>query len=308
MISVLMTIYKEPWEWIYQALKSIEQQTVQDIELVLVIDNPGNEYIERIKKYVRNHFKNAKVIVNTTNLGLVRSLNIAYNNATGSFIARMDSDDVALPDRVEKELYFLETNKLDFVCSSINLMDINGLIIKKMDMKNDILGQKIKLIESYQNQFWHPTWLMKKVVMDSLEGYRDIPSTEDYDFVARAILKDFQLGMLGIATVNKRFNKESISELDNYRQVVMADRIRDNLRKGRIVKLDQLPRIDSNSRDIYLEIKKKFEARNNLKLNQYIYLIYQLLLIKQGRLLLRGFLIQKFYIKCVLFFKHGRTK
>lgn len=110
-ISVLMSVYQnEKPEWLDRALKSIwTDQTLKPAEIILVEDGPLTDSLERvIEKW---QFEMGKVLIvlnNEINLGLTKSLNKGLKLVTSKYIARMDSDDVAFPDRFEKQFTFLE--------------------------------------------------------------------------------------------------------------------------------------------------------------------------------------------------------
>jgi glycosyltransferase involved in cell wall biosynthesis len=297
LISVLITIYKEPWKWIEEALSSLRRQTYNNLELVLIIDNPENSLIDKIKNYVDENFNNSKVIVNSENKGLVESLNIAYKNSSGIYIARMDSDDICYTNRFKDELRFMEENNLDFVASAIDLIDTNGHMIKEVSLNKNLLRKQVLKVEQYSNQFWHPTWLLKRDVIENLNGYRDIPSTEDYDFVVRALLKNYDLGILNKALVQKRINQNSISELDTYRQTLIAQKISRELKKGKIIDSTDIPIVSSADKNKYIKIKNTFINRHNISRIEFCKLIWKLLATTQGRIFLRSVLLQKISTK-----------
>ena len=95
MISVVMSTYKEPIEYIEQSINSILNQTYRDIEFVIIVDNPDNaEHIEYIQNRMSGDSR-IKLSINEKNCGLTESLNRAIALARGTFIARMDADDIA---------------------------------------------------------------------------------------------------------------------------------------------------------------------------------------------------------------------
>lgn len=301
MISILMTIYKEPFEWVEKAINSIANQTIDaNLELVLVVDNPNYLAFDEVRKLVELKFDNSKIIVNKVNQGLVSSLNTAFHNSKGKYIARMDCDDISYQDRFKNELNFLKQNKLDFVASTIVLMSENETNIKDLSFSGYLLNEKLIKIQKKQNQFWHPTWFMKREVMSSLSGYRALPSVEDYDFVLRALLKGFKLGLLGNATVKKRFNKSSISETNNYKQTVYSDFLAKNFQNGQVADLSQLPSIDSSKEADFYHVKEMFSNRNNLALRDKVKLVNQLFLNSEGRRILGATIRQRYQVKVLL--------
>ena len=83
--------------------------------LIIIIDNPKNlDAINYVKELSLNDNR-IKFYINEQNIGLANSLNKALKYANGTYIARMDADDIALPNRLEDSYNYLVNNKLDFV-------------------------------------------------------------------------------------------------------------------------------------------------------------------------------------------------
>ena len=100
----------------YALLKSIDSiinQTYQNIEFIIVSDNPENKNIKMAVQAAND--QRIKFIENKENIGLVQSLNRAISKATGKFIARMDADDISRKNRLKDELQYMQQNNLDIV-------------------------------------------------------------------------------------------------------------------------------------------------------------------------------------------------
>ena len=95
-VSIIMSTYNTPEEFLKKSIDSILNQTYSNIEFIIVCDGNREEY-EKIKKINDNRIK---VLLNDNNRGLPYSLNFAIENSTGDYIARMDSDDIAINDRI----------------------------------------------------------------------------------------------------------------------------------------------------------------------------------------------------------------
>lgn len=109
-ISVVMSVYKEPLDWLHQSIDSILRQTFKDFEFIIICDNPkGKETIALLKDY-SNRDNRIKLIFNEENIGLTKSLNKGLAVAKGKYIARMDADDVSMPERFEKQFDYMESH------------------------------------------------------------------------------------------------------------------------------------------------------------------------------------------------------
>ena len=108
-ISILMGIYNCA-PTLGEAIDSILAQTEQDWELILCDDGSKDDTYAVAEAYRRRYPEKIILIQNERNMGLNHTLNHCLAHATGEFIARMDGDDISLPDRFEKELHFLQAN------------------------------------------------------------------------------------------------------------------------------------------------------------------------------------------------------
>ena len=114
-ISVVMPVYNTPVDILREAVDSILCQTFRDFEFIIIDD--GSEDATRL--YLQNlKDDRIRLIRNHQNLGITRSLNTGLREAKGKYIARMDGDDIALPERLEKQYRFMETHPKVFMCGT----------------------------------------------------------------------------------------------------------------------------------------------------------------------------------------------
>jgi len=113
--SVIMATYKESIECLKQSIESIINQTYNDFEFIIILDNPDNkEHIAFINDYVCKD-ERIKFYINDKNMGLTNTLNRGLKLAEGKYICRMDADDVSMPDRIEKQLHYLNQYHYDLI-------------------------------------------------------------------------------------------------------------------------------------------------------------------------------------------------
>ncbi len=210
-ISVIMSTYREPEQYIRLSVQSILDQTFSDFELIAVIDDPENAPMEQLLNEYRTMDSRVIILKNERNLGLVGSLNRALAVAHGEFVARMDSDDIAAPDRFEKELRYLDEHRLDFVGSPVHRMNEHGDILPALDARHyepSVIMQSLRIADCVP----HPTWLLKREVYEALGGYRDMPRCEDYDFLLRALKSGYRIGLCDDCLLNYRLSAGGISQ------------------------------------------------------------------------------------------------
>lgn len=115
-VSVLMPVYNTPAGFLAEAVESILNQTFGEFEFLIVDDcstlKETTEYLNSLDD------PRVKIIRNHENLGITKSLNIGIREAAGKYIARMDSDDISLPQRLEKQYAFMEAHPEVVVCGA----------------------------------------------------------------------------------------------------------------------------------------------------------------------------------------------
>ncbi len=221
MVSVIMSTYKEKIDYISGAVSSVLQQTYSDIELIIIVDDPTNhEAIDYIRK-VSSQDSRVRMHINSKNQGLVSSLNHALEMAGGEYIARMDADDYSHPDRIEKQMQQMTGSQYDLIGCFTEYIDMSGNKTGSGFQDNLVTDNLYALLQQ-ENCIPHPTWLVKKSLYDQLHGYRQIPYSEDYDFILRAIKQGASLFVLNEPLVDYRINEEGISLKNSFRQTLVT--------------------------------------------------------------------------------------
>ena len=227
LISVIMSTYNESLDEIKKSVESVLGQTYKRIEYIVVLDNPQNTEIKSYFKTLSD--SRIKLIENKTNVGLVRSLNKALQIANGTYIARMDADDISASDRLTNQVSYLKENHLDMVGGSIDIIDETGQIIGRQRFPQS--SRQINFFLRWGTCIPHPTWLVDKQVYLKLDGYRNIPDCEDYDFICRAIQGGFKLGNVDKTILQYRIRKNSISNRNRARQYLIRNYISKHRKK-----------------------------------------------------------------------------
>ncbi|MGP7818740.1 glycosyltransferase [Niallia sp. 01092] len=208
-ISVIMTCYNEKKQWVIQSINSILNQSYQNFELIIVLDNPENdELYELITNYSLKDNR-VKVIKNEINLGLAESLNKAIKASKYDILARMDSDDICSTDRFEKQIEYLLNCDTDILGSNTYFINENEEIID--ETKEFFSPEEIKKVLLYRNPIQHPTWMIKKEVFEKLNGYYPYKISEDYDFLLRATSLGYKIHNMEDKLVYYRLRTTSIT-------------------------------------------------------------------------------------------------
>ena len=217
MISIIMSTYKEEENLLRESIESILNQTYKDFEFIIILDHPENDLHKRIIEKYSKIDNRIRFFVNEKNIGLTGSLNRGLSLAKGEYIARMDADDISLPYRLERQLEYIKKNQYDLIGGITQMIDEDrNSIYSIQKVPTDF--NKIKKALRYGQCIAHPTWLGRKEVFDYLNGYRNIPFCEDFDFTLRVVLNGFKISNLNETVLKYRMTKNSISRNNLYDQ------------------------------------------------------------------------------------------
>ena len=192
--SVLMSVYrKERPEFLKQAIESIQVQSLPTNDFVLVCDGPlTSELDEIISEKQQEMGAILNVVRLKTNSGLGNALNEGIKHCKNELVARMDSDDIAYPDRCEKQIAIFNTHLEVSICSGI---------VEEFSTSPDIVDAKrvppesnSEIIEfaKKRNPFNHPCVMYKKSAVEAVGSYQDFYLLEDYYLWLRLLIAGYQ--------------------------------------------------------------------------------------------------------------------
>lgn len=187
MFSVLLSVYhKENPEFLQCSIDSICNQTLNPDEIVLVKDGPLTDSLERVIQESCKKYPNKIIIVPLKkNNGLGIALNEGLKHCTHEIVARMDTDDIAKPERFEKELAILEKyHNIDVVGSWVDeFIDSPKNIIATRKVPE--AQKQIRQYSKFRTPVNHPSVVFRKKAVIAAGGYQDIKLYEDYDLWVR---------------------------------------------------------------------------------------------------------------------------
>lgn len=213
--SVLMSVYyKENPKWLKESIESMLNQTVLTNDFVLIEDGELTKELESvISEYEKKYSDIFNIVKLEKNVGLGPALARGIEFCKNEIIARMDSDDISVPDRCEKELEIMKNdNDIDMVGSNIIefIDDINNKQAFRELPEED---EEIKKYMKRRNPFGHPSVMFKKSKVLEAGNYREYYLCEDYDMWIR------------MAKVNAKFY--------NIKEVLVYMRINEDFYKRR---------------------------------------------------------------------------
>lgn len=264
-ISVIMSTYNESEKELKRAIDSILNQTYQEFELILVLDNPANKSIFEIGKHYEEKYHNIKFVPNDKNIGLAKSLNKAVKLAKHPYIARMDADDFSYPNRLEVQIEYLK-NGAEMVFSQFCFVDEDYKVLKKSMGLPESSTQMHKILK-FRNIISHPTVIMDKQIFEKAGGYSNIKVVEDYDLWYR--LMCMEVKMVGVNEILLDYTVRTNSmTTSNYYKAHMAGRY---IRK--VHKSEQMKKINNSEFENWYSKNSFFEKHYNLSAKKYYTLI-----------------------------------
>jgi len=184
-VSVVMSVYNGG-NYLHEAIDSILEQSFADFEFVIVDDASTDRSLEILKDCAARDSR-VHVVLNERNLGLTRSLNKGITLARGELIARMDADDVSLPQRLEKQVAYLSSHE-DCVVVGCRILSIDpdGDPIRRELQAESHDGIEWALFRGFGGGIPHPTAMFRRAAALAVGGYReDLRVTQDLDLWLR---------------------------------------------------------------------------------------------------------------------------
>jgi len=179
-VSVVMSVYNGE-RYLVQAIDSILNQTFADFEFIIINDGSTDGSADILRAYDDPRLR----IIEQANVGLTRSLNRGIALAQGEYIARMDDDDISLPERLARQVAFLNTRpEIGVVGSACRIIDeLNGREwVQRVPLSDEELSRA--LIRG--NPVVHTSVMMRKSVLRAVGGYNEAyPYSQDYELWVR---------------------------------------------------------------------------------------------------------------------------
>jgi glycosyltransferase involved in cell wall biosynthesis len=203
MVSVLMGSYNHE-KYLAEAIESVLNQTFSDLELIIIDDGSTDRSKSIIANYQAQDSR-VKAVLHDKNMGIPRSINDGLKKATGKYLAFIGSDDVYMPDKLEKQVPIIEQNQDKIVWSEAEIIDgkgqftgetttkllnapekKNGNLFQELLMEDFILGQSILVKTKFAQEIGFNENL--KYVNDHL-FFLNLSKNHDFIFVPEPLTK-----------------------------------------------------------------------------------------------------------------------
>ncbi len=221
-LTVLMSVYNGE-NFLKEAIDSILNQSYRDFEFLIINDASTDSSRDIILSYKDPRIR---LIDNEVNIGLTRSLNKGLRLAKGKYIARMDADDISLPNRLDEELSIIRNdNEIKMVTGWINMLDPcheGGDYFKIVRTANS--DEEIYYTLLFQNCIAHSTVLFDKELVISSGGYdENYVNSQDYDLWIR-LSRNSKIKKIKKPLIIRRSHENAISNKSS-QQKINADKI-----------------------------------------------------------------------------------
>ncbi len=209
--SVLMSVYeKETPSFLRQSMDSIYNQTVPTDDFVLICDGKLTDGLYVVIDEMKKKFgSRLRVINRERNVGLGSTLNFGINECKNKIIARMDSDDVSVRDRCEKELEILDKNpEISVVGSFVAEFETSPDELKSIRKVPETQEEILKFVK-IRSPMNHPSVMYRKEDVIAAGNYRNVRFCQDYYLWAKMLAKGYKLYNIQEPLVLMRENKNS---------------------------------------------------------------------------------------------------
>ena len=230
-----MAIYKEPLGYIEDSINStVKSLESFDYEFIIVVDNPNLSPV--IEDFLKKLDGNFIIHHNENNIGLANSLNVAIDMISGDYVMRMDADDICHPDRVKKQLSYLnENDDLCLIGSDIIKIDNSGNRVGVgISVKGKYNSIDLKCPILYRTLCFHPTWFAKSEVFRKYK-YNDLKTSQDLDFQFRLLQSGESIGNIPEKLLYYRISNESLSLKKGWEQTIIRYSLNSLFKSGEII-------------------------------------------------------------------------
>jgi glycosyltransferase involved in cell wall biosynthesis len=204
--------------YVGEAVESILKQSFRDFEFLVINDGSRDGSPEILDGFQQ---ADARIrVIHQDNQGLIASLNRGCAQARGTYIARMDADDVAVPERLALQVAFLGAHpEVAVLGGVVESIDGSGRSLGYRRYPVDSLEIRTELLDS--NVVWHPTVMIRRDAYEAVGGFRNVPAAEDYDLWLR-IADRAQIANLPNVLLKYRIHDSQITAKQNSQMALSA--------------------------------------------------------------------------------------
>lgn len=219
-VSVIMPAYNAE-KYIAEAIDSILCQTFRDFEFIILNDCSKDRTEEIILSYKDDRIVYLK---NEQNMGVAATLNKGLAAAKGEYIARMDADDISMPERFERQVNYLDANENTVVLGTlVQIFDEQG---NTRQGGYQASPEQMKIDLLFDSALAHPSVMMRRDVILTLGGYdREYEGMEDYELWCR-VAAEYDIAIYPELLLRYRIHSAQVTQQVSPRKAAGQRRIR----------------------------------------------------------------------------------
>lgn len=241
--TILLSLYyKESPLYLSESLNSIFHGNLLSDEVILLKDGQLTERLDRIVEEYRLRYPTLKVISLPQNVGLGKALNEGLKHCSYDLVARMDTDDIAKPDRFEKQLaVFKEHPEIDVVGAWIEEFEGDVSNIKSI-RKLPETHEEIKKFAKKRNPINHPVVMFRKSAVLATGGYKHFPLLEDYYLWIRMLMNGAKFYNIQESLLYFRTSSDMFKRRGGWKYAMNEIRFQQMLEKEHFISYSQFVR------------------------------------------------------------------
>lgn len=243
-----------------EAIESVLSQSFSDFELLIIDDGSTDESVQIIRSFEDSRIR---LISQPRNLGLVAALNAGLAEAHGKFIARMDGDDICLPDRFALQIKIMQDQKLDICGSHWAQIDMSGHQFATLNAPK--LVDEVIATLATTVPYAHGSIMLRKDFLDQHALQYKSEYSEDYQLWIRFFELGAQFGLVDAVLYLHRTHPQSITSTKSGEQASSARRLRRKFVQINI----------SACRDALATLQDRFQVLPNAIQVHTLYLAYR---------------------------------
>lgn len=234
LVSIYMAVYNSE-KYLAQTLDSILNQTFQGFELVIANDGSSDNSLDILKQYASSDKRIRLLKLKHSGVVTARNKAIKKCNPKSKYLMNHDSDDISLPDKIERLVEYLEIH---------SEISVAGCFAEYFDDEGYIKGQppiewkpeRIRETFGSMNSMIHSASLIRREVVEKIGGYsEEFPAAQDYDFFARALMSGFEMANIPEVLHKIRLHPESIGSTKAELQRELALKVQGTYIKNNIL-------------------------------------------------------------------------
>ena len=209
LVSIILPAYNCE-AYLQQTINSLLQQTYTNFELLIINDGSTDSTFEIINSYTDSRIQ---LIQNDGNKGLIYSLNNGFELAKGKYIARIDADDICLPERIEKQVNWLEQNpSTAVVASTIQFINEKNVVTGFWDLdRKTITKEVIKKAMLWECCIAHPSVMIRSSIIKNYKYNSYQKHIEDYDLWLQLLADNFVIEKINEPLLLYRVDQQSVT-------------------------------------------------------------------------------------------------